>query len=97
MFIATHFINLECALLHMSGPDMHDFYLAMTCTMMLLMMLFKYTKNLCVYFKNKKKLRCAYKYLSRMKLALLLSKWWHADNVIRYKNRTQKRVQQSSL
>jgi hypothetical protein len=32
-----------------------------------------------------------------MTLVLLLSKWWQADNVIRYKNITQKRVQKSSL
>jgi hypothetical protein len=83
MFIATHFINLECALSYMIGSEIFDVYLAMTCSMVLLILLFEGIKNLSVYFKTKKKLKCVYKYLSRMKLALLLSEWWQADNMTR--------------
>jgi hypothetical protein len=70
MFIAANFIILECALFHLMVPDIYDIYITMTCTIMLLMMLFKFVENL-----TKKKLKWAYKYLSRMKLYLLLSEW----------------------
>jgi hypothetical protein len=97
MFIATYFINLECALFHLMGPDLYDIYLAMTCTMMLLIMVFKCVKNLCLYFKTKNKLKCVYKYLSRMRLALLISECWQDDTMIICNNKTQKRVQHASL
>jgi hypothetical protein len=60
----------------MIGYELFDVYLEMTCTMVLLMLLSEGIKNLSVYFKTKKKLKYIYKYLSRMKLALLLSEWW---------------------
>jgi hypothetical protein len=72
MFIATHFINLECVFYHVLGPALYDVYLAMTCTMILLIMFLKFTKSMCMYFRTKQKLKVAYKYLSRIKLALLL-------------------------
>jgi hypothetical protein len=97
MFIATHFINLECALSYMIIPDIYNIYLEMICTMMLLMIFFKCIKNLGLYLKTKKKLKFAYKYLSRTQLALLLSGWWQADKMIRCKNKTQKRVQQAGI
>jgi hypothetical protein len=52
MFIATHFINLECALSYMIGSEIFDVYLAMTCSMVLLILLFEGIKNLSVYFKT---------------------------------------------
>jgi hypothetical protein len=54
-FIATHFINLDCALSYMIGSELFDVYLEMACTMVLLMLLFKGIKNMSVYFKTKKK------------------------------------------
>jgi hypothetical protein len=83
VFIATHFINLECALSCMIGPELFDVYLEMACSVVLLILLIQGIKNLNVYFKAKKKLKCVYKYLSRMKLALLLYEWWQADNMTR--------------
>jgi hypothetical protein len=97
MFIATHFINLECALSYMIIPDIYNIYLEMICTMMLLMIFFKCIKNLGLYLKTKKKLKFAYKYLSRTQLALLLSGWWQADKMIRCKNKTQRRIHQEGL
>jgi hypothetical protein len=88
MFIATNFINLECELSYMMVPELYDVYLAMICTMMLLMMLLQCIKNMGVYFKTKKKLKCVYKYLSRMKLALLLSEWRQDDRIARYEHET---------
>jgi hypothetical protein len=73
MFIATYFINLECALSYMIDSEIFEVYLAMTCSMVLLILFSEGIKNLSVYFKTKNKLKCVYKYLSRMKLALLLS------------------------
>jgi hypothetical protein len=75
MFIATHLINLGRALSYIIGPDIYDIYLPMPCTMMLLMILLKCAKNLGLYFKTRKKFKCAYKYLTRMKLDILLSEW----------------------
>jgi hypothetical protein len=97
MFIATHFINLECALSYMICSEIFDVYLAMTCSMVLCILLFEGIKNLSVYFKTKKKLKCVYKYLSIMKLALPLSEWWQADNTTRYKCRIQRGTQQEGL
>jgi hypothetical protein len=75
MFIATHLINLECVFRHIMGPDVYDVYVVMTCTLMLLMMFLKITKSMCVYFRTKQKLKFTYKYMLRMKLALLLREW----------------------
>jgi hypothetical protein len=63
MFIATHFINLECALSYLIGSELFEVYLAMACYMVLLMLLFEGIKNLIVYFKTKTKmkLKCVYK------------------------------------
>jgi hypothetical protein len=97
MFIATHFINLECALSYMIGYELCDVCLAMTCNMLLLVLLFKGIKNMGVYFKTKKKLKCVYKYLSIMKMALLRSEWWQADNITRCKRKTQQGIHQESL
>jgi hypothetical protein len=94
MFIATHLINLECALSYMIGSEIFDVYLAMTCSMVLLILLFEGIKNLSVYFKTKKKLKFVYKYLSRMNLALLLYEWWQADNMTRYTCKIQRSTQQ---
>jgi hypothetical protein len=60
MFIATHFINLECALSYLIGSELFEVYLEMTCSMVLLMILilFEVIKNLSVYFKTKTKLKC---------------------------------------
>jgi hypothetical protein len=85
MFIATYFINLTCALSYIIGSELFEVYLGMTCSMVLLMLFFEGIKNLSMYFKTKKKLKCVYKYLFIMKLALLLSDWWQADNMARYK------------
>jgi hypothetical protein len=63
----------------------------------LLILLIQGIKNLSVYFKAKKKLKCVYKYLSRMKLALLLYEWWQADNMTRYKYRIQIITKQEGL
>jgi hypothetical protein len=97
MFIATHFINLECALSYMIGSEIFDVYLAMTCSMVLLILLFESIKNLSVYFKTKKKLKCVYRYLSRMKQALILYEWCQADNITRYKCKIQTGTQQDGL
>jgi hypothetical protein len=69
----------------------------MTCSMVLLMILFEGIKNVSVYFKTKNKLKCVYKYLSRMKLTLLLSEWWQADIMTRYKCKIQRGTQQEIL
>jgi hypothetical protein len=63
----------------MIGSELFDVYLAMTCAMVFLIFLFEVINNVSVYFKTKKKLKCVYKYLSRMKLALLISECWQAD------------------
>jgi hypothetical protein len=78
----------------MLGPDLFDVYLEMSCSMVLLILLIQGINNLSVYFKAKKKLKCVYKYLSRMKLALLLYEWWQADNMTRYKYRIQRSTNQ---
>jgi hypothetical protein len=92
MFIATHFINLECAFYQVLGPELYGVCLAMVRTMMLLMMDFKITKIFCVYFRVKRKLKVTYRFLLRMKLALLLYEWWQAGNMIKYKRRTRKEI-----
>jgi hypothetical protein len=67
MFIATYFINLECALSYMIGSEIFAVYLAMTCSMVLLILLFEGINNLSVYFKTKKKIsaeiQCMYQVL----------------------------------
>jgi hypothetical protein len=75
MCIATYFINLECALSYLKGSELFEVYLAMTCSMVLLMLLFEGVNNLSVYFETKKKLKCVSKFLLRMKMTLLLSEW----------------------
>jgi hypothetical protein len=66
VFIATHFINLECAFSCMISPELFDVYLAMVCSVVLMILLIQGVKRLNEYFKAKKKLKCFYKYLSRM-------------------------------
>jgi hypothetical protein len=97
VFIATHFLNLECALTFIIGPELFDVYLAMACSMVLLILLIQGIKNLSVYFKAKKKLKCVYKYLLRMKIALLIYEWWQADNMTRCKYRMQRSTKQEGL
>jgi hypothetical protein len=82
----------------MIGSDLYDVYLGMICSMMLLMLLLKCIKSMGVNFKTKKKLKCVYKYLSRIKLDLLLSEWWQADNMtILCKYEPQRGIYQESL
>jgi hypothetical protein len=76
----------------MIGSELYDVCLEMAFTMMLLMMLLKCIKNMGVYFKTKKKLKCVYKYLSRIKLSLLISARWKAYNMTRCKHKTQKGI-----
>jgi hypothetical protein len=97
MFIATHFINLECAFSCMMSTELFDVYLAMACSLVLMIMLMPGIKRLNEYFKTRKKLRCLYEYLSRMKLSLLLYEWWDADNMTRYKYKTPRSTKQLSL
>jgi P2-related tail formation protein len=81
----------------MIGTELFDVYLAMACSVVLLIILIQGINNLNVYFKAKKKLKCVYKYLSRMKLALLIYEWWQADNMTRYKYKTQRSTNQVGL
>jgi hypothetical protein len=81
----------------MIGTELFDVYLAMECSMVLLILLIQGINNLSVYFKAKKKLKCVYKYLSRMKLALLLYEWWQAYNMTRYKYIIQRSTKQEGL
>jgi hypothetical protein len=94
MSISTHFINLECALSYMIIYELFEVYLAMSCYMVLLMLLSEGIKNVSVYFKTKKKLKCVYKYLLIMKLYLILSELWQADNMTGYKCEIQRGTQQ---
>jgi hypothetical protein len=97
VFIATHFINLECAFSCMISPELFDVYLEMACSVVLMILLIPGIKSLTEYFKANKKLKCFYKYMSRMKLTLLLYEWWQADNMTRYKYKTQRSTKQVSL
>jgi hypothetical protein len=81
----------------MIGPALFDVYLTMACSMSLLILLIQGIKNLSVYFKAKKKLKCVYRYLSIMKLVLLLYEWLQADNMTRYKYRIQRSTKQEGL
>jgi hypothetical protein len=58
MFIATHFIDLECALSYLIGSELFEVYLEMTCSMRLLILLFEGIKNVSVSFKTKYTLTC---------------------------------------
>jgi hypothetical protein len=69
----------------------------MVCTMMLLMMLFKITNIVGVYFRVKMKWKVTYRFLSRMKLELLLYDWWQAENIIKCKRRTRKEIHKPIL
>jgi hypothetical protein len=75
LFISIYFTNLECAFSCMISTDIFDVYLAMACSPVLMILLIPVIKRLTEYFKAKKKLKCLYKNLSRMKLALLLYEW----------------------
>jgi hypothetical protein len=97
-FIATHFINLECDMFHLLGPDIHAVHPATTLTLLLMFATAKATKRVGVHFKTKQKMKCVDKCLLRMKIVLLLSEWWQSDNMIKYKTRdTNRKVKRQGL